>query len=96
NQYILAANSQALIVITVTPLQSSPRIPQNLALTSVVATLFAIVAAMACSSTERHGDAETAPSGTPIDRAIKMAAFGMTVVAFVLFVTAIVSIKGGQ
>ncbi|KAG8912976.1 hypothetical protein FRC01_004810, partial [Tulasnella sp. 417] len=92
NQYILAANSQALIAIAITPPQSDPRRSQKLALASVVVTLLAILTTMASSSAEVNTVAT--PADQRLDKGIKLSAFGMTLVALVLFIIAIATIQG--
>ncbi|KAG8909553.1 hypothetical protein FRC01_006862 [Tulasnella sp. 417] len=92
NQYILGANSQALIAIAITPPQHDPQSSQKLALASVVVTLFAILTAMASSGAEVNAVATAADQR--LDKGIKLSAFGMTLVALVLFVIAIAKIQG--
>lgn len=91
NQYILAANSQALIAMAITPPQPDPKTSQKIALASVVATLFAILTAMASSNAEV--DASDTASSRKLERGIKLSAFGMTFLALVLFISAIVTIQ---
>ncbi|KAG8910775.1 hypothetical protein FRC01_006139 [Tulasnella sp. 417] len=92
NQYILAANSQALIAIAITPPQPDPQRSQKLALASVVVTLFAILTAMASSTAEVNAVANAVDQR--LDKGIKLSAFGMTLVALVLFIIAIATIQG--
>ncbi|KAG8924788.1 hypothetical protein FRC00_004723 [Tulasnella sp. 408] len=85
------ANSQVLIAIAITPPQPDPQISRNLALSSAVVTLFAILAAMALSSAEFN--APNAVADRRLEKGIKLFALGITLVAFVLFVTAIATIR---
>ncbi|KAG8896591.1 hypothetical protein FRC00_005696 [Tulasnella sp. 408] len=91
NQYILTANSQVLIAIAITPPQPDPQTSRNLALSSAVVTLFAILAAMALSSAEAN--APGAVGDRRVEKGIKLFALGVTLVALVLFVTAIATIR---
>ncbi|KAG8893233.1 hypothetical protein FRC00_010813 [Tulasnella sp. 408] len=91
NQYILAANSQALIAIAITPPQPDPQRSQKLALASVVVTLVAILTTMVSSGAETNAS-ETA-ADRRLDNSIKLSAFAMTLVALVLFIIAIATIK---
>lgn len=91
NQYILAANSQAVIAMAISPPQPDSQTSQKLALTSVVITLFAILAAMASPNAEAN--ASDTASDRRLERGIKLSAFGMTFVALMLFVTAIATIR---
>ncbi|KAG8949726.1 hypothetical protein FRC04_008266 [Tulasnella sp. 424] len=91
NQCILAANSQALIAIAITPPQHDPQTSQKLAFASVVVTLFAILTAMVSSNAEVN-ESDTAYSKRKPERGIKLFAFGMTVISLVLFITAVATI----
>ncbi|KAG9043693.1 hypothetical protein FS837_009232 [Tulasnella sp. UAMH 9824] len=91
NQYILTANSQALIAIAITPPQPDPRRSQKLALASVVVTLVAILTTMVSSSAEAN--ASDTAADRRLDNSIKLSAFAMTLVALVLFVIAIATIQ---
>ena len=82
----------ALIAIAITPPQPDPQRSQKLALASVVVTLLAILTAMASSSAE--GDTVATAADQRLDKSIKLSAFGMTLVALVLFIIAIATIQG--
>ncbi|KIO24041.1 hypothetical protein M407DRAFT_26572 [Tulasnella calospora MUT 4182] len=92
NQYILAANSQALIAIAITPPQPGPQQSQRLALTSVVITLVAILTAMASSKAEVN--ASDTAADRRLDNSIKLSAIEMTLLALTLFIIAIATIQG--
>ncbi|KAG8952715.1 hypothetical protein FRC00_006626 [Tulasnella sp. 408] len=91
NQFIFAANSQAIIAIAITPPQHNAQRSQKFALASVVVTLVAILTAMVSSS------ADVNQSGLATDRklddGIKLSALVMTLVALVLFIIAILTIQ---
>ncbi|KIO22593.1 hypothetical protein M407DRAFT_104390 [Tulasnella calospora MUT 4182] len=91
NQYILAANSQALIAIAITPPQLDSKRSQKLALASVVVTLVAIVTAMASPNAEVNAADNAA--NRRLDNNIKLSAVGMTLLALILFIIAIATIQ---
>ncbi|KAG8895050.1 hypothetical protein FRC00_008085 [Tulasnella sp. 408] len=91
NQFIFAANSQAIIAIAITPPQHNAQRSQKFALASMVVTLVAILTAMVSSSADVNQSSLAADR--KLDDGIKLSALAMTLVALVLFIIAIVTIQ---